>query len=67
MGLFYRVQGMFRTSAVIVKNFSDRFAYTHHRPKFFEKKVLLVANGGAGLDKTLNGAVSCDRWPKSCK
>ncbi len=30
----------------LMKNFMDRFAYTHHRPKFFEKKVMLVANGG---------------------
>ncbi|HEY3421341.1 MAG TPA: flavodoxin family protein [Methanomassiliicoccales archaeon] len=36
----------------LMKNFIDRFAYTHHRPKYFEKKVMLVANGGSGLKRT---------------
>jgi hypothetical protein len=47
-----------------MKNFSDRLAYTHHRPKFFNKKVLLVANGGAGLDKTLSGLSLAIGGPK---
>jgi multimeric flavodoxin WrbA len=37
----------------LMKNFMDRFAYTHHRPRFFDKKVMLVANGGAGLKRTI--------------
>lgn len=36
-----------------MKNFIDRFAYTHHRPRFFDQKVMLIANGGAGQKKTL--------------
>jgi multimeric flavodoxin WrbA len=38
----------------LVKNFIDRFAYTHHRPKFLDKRVMIIANGGAGLDKLLD-------------
>ena len=38
-----------------MKNFMDRMAYTNHRPHFFGKKVMIVANGGAGLKKTLDG------------
>ena len=37
----------------LMKNFIDRFAYTHHRPRFFDQKVMLIANGGAGQKKTL--------------
>jgi len=36
-----------------MKNFIDRFAYTNHRPVFFKQRVMLVANGGVGLDKVL--------------
>jgi multimeric flavodoxin WrbA len=40
--------------SALMKNFIDRFAYTHHRPRFFDQKVLLVANGGgSGLKKTV--------------
>jgi NAD(P)H-dependent FMN reductase len=38
----------------LMKNFIERMAYTNHRPRFFGKKVMLVANGGSGLDKTLD-------------
>jgi multimeric flavodoxin WrbA len=37
----------------LMKNFMDRLCYTHHRPRFFNQRVMIVANGGAGLDKTL--------------
>lgn len=37
----------------LMKNFIDRFAYTHHRPRFFNQKVMLIANGGAGMKNTL--------------
>ncbi|MCD1294409.1 NADPH-dependent FMN reductase [Methanocella sp. CWC-04] len=38
----------------LMKNFIDRFAYSNHRLRFFNQKVLLVANsGGAGLEETL--------------
>lgn len=37
----------------LMKNFIDRFAYTNHRPRFFDKKVLLIANAGAGMNKTI--------------
>lgn len=40
----------------IMKNFIDRFAYTNHRLRFFNQKVMLVANsGGAGLNETIKG------------
>ena len=38
----------------LMKNLIDRFAYTHHRPRFFDKKVMLIANGGSGLPKVLD-------------
>ena len=37
----------------LMKNFIDRFAYTLHRPKFFNQSLMLVANGGSGLDKVI--------------
>jgi len=36
-----------------MKNFIDRMCYTNHRPRFFRQKLLLVANGGSGMEKTL--------------
>jgi multimeric flavodoxin WrbA len=56
-GLILSSPGYVQNVSALTKNFIDRFAFTHHRPKYFEKKILLVANGGAGLDKTL-GALS---------
>ncbi|MCX7748085.1 MAG: flavodoxin family protein [Clostridia bacterium] len=37
----------------LMKNFIDRFAYSLHRPKFFKQSLMLVANGGAGVNKTI--------------
>ncbi len=37
----------------LMKNFIDRFAYTNHRPQFFNQKLLLIANAGSGMEKTL--------------
>ncbi len=37
----------------LMKNFMDRFAYSLHRPKFFQQSLMLVANGGSGLNGTL--------------
>lgn len=45
--------GYVQNVSALMKNFMDRFSYTHHRPRYFDKKVMIVANGGAGLDKTL--------------
>lgn len=38
----------------LMKNFIDRFAYSLHRPKFFKQSLMLIANGGSGVGKTLN-------------
>ncbi|KUG19666.1 MAG: flavodoxin family protein [Methanomicrobiaceae archaeon] len=39
----------------LMKTFVDRFAYIFHRPRFFEKKALLLATTGAlGLRETLD-------------
>ena len=39
----------------LMKNFIDRFAYTHHRPCFHRQKVLTVANmAGGGQKETLS-------------
>lgn len=37
----------------LMKNFIDRFAYTLHRPIFFDQSLMLVANGGSGLKKVI--------------
>ncbi len=37
----------------LMKNFMDRMCYTNHRPRFFRQKLFLVANGGAGMEETL--------------
>ncbi|MGH4125563.1 MAG: flavodoxin family protein [Clostridium sp.] len=37
----------------LMKNFIDRFAYSLHRPKFFNQSLMLVANGGSGLNKVI--------------
>jgi NAD(P)H-dependent FMN reductase len=39
--------------SALMKNFLDRFAYSLHRPKFFNQKMLLVANGGSGVNEVL--------------
>lgn len=52
-GLILSSPGYVQNVSGLMKNFMDRFAYTNHRLRFFEKKVLLVANGGAGLEKTI--------------
>ncbi len=52
-GLIFSSPGYVQNVSALMKNFIDRFAFTHHRPRYFGKKVLVVANGGAGLNKTL--------------
>jgi len=38
-----------------MKNFIDRFAYSNHRPQFFDQKLMLIANsGGAGMEETID-------------
>ncbi|WP_291560788.1 MULTISPECIES: flavodoxin family protein [unclassified Clostridium] len=37
----------------LMKNFIDRFAHSLHRPKFFKQSLMLVANGGSGLNKVI--------------
>jgi len=37
----------------LMKNFIDRFAYSLHRPKFFKQSLMLVANGGSGVEKAI--------------
>jgi len=39
--------------SALMKNFIDRFAYSLHRPKFFNQSLMLVANGGSGVKKTV--------------
>ena len=35
----------------LMKNLIDRFAFTHHRPILHDKRLLVIANGGAGLKR----------------
>lgn len=37
----------------LMKNFIDRFAYTNHRPRYFDKKLMLIANAGSGMEETI--------------
>lgn len=37
----------------LMKNFLDRLAYSLHRPKFFKQSLMIVANGGSGVNKTV--------------
>jgi NAD(P)H-dependent FMN reductase len=53
-GLILVSPGYVQNVSGLMKNFMDRMAYTNHRLRFFDKKVMIVANGGAGLDKTLD-------------
>jgi multimeric flavodoxin WrbA len=52
-GIILISPGYVQNVSGLMKNFMDRMAYTNHRPRFFGKKVMLVANGGAALKKTL--------------
>ena len=52
-GIILISPGYVQDVSALMKNFMDRMAYTNHRPRFFGKKVMVVANGGAGLDRTL--------------
>lgn len=38
-------------ATALMKNFIDRFSYTFHRPRFFDKKALLLATAGAVGEK----------------
>lgn len=41
--------------SALMKNFIDRFSYIFHRPRFFDKKVLLLSTTGAlGLKEVLD-------------
>jgi multimeric flavodoxin WrbA len=53
-GIILVSPGYVQNVSGLMKNFMDRMSYTNHRPRFFGKKVMIVANGGAGLDKTLD-------------
>jgi multimeric flavodoxin WrbA len=53
-GIILVSPGYVQNVSGLMKNFMDRMAYTNHRLRFFDKKVMIVANGGAGLDKTLD-------------
>ncbi len=53
-GLILVSPGYVQNVSGLMKNFMDRMAYTNHRPRFFGKKMMIVANGGAGLSKTLD-------------
>ncbi|MHC1709671.1 MAG: NAD(P)H-dependent oxidoreductase [Methanomassiliicoccales archaeon] len=54
-GIILISPGYVQNVSALMKNFIERMAYTNHRPRFFGKKVMLVANGGSGLDRTLEG------------
>lgn len=39
----------------LMKNFMDRFAFTMHRPRFFNQKTMIIAlTGAVGLKETIN-------------
>jgi len=53
-GIILVSPGYVQNVSGLMKNFMDRMAYTHHRPKWFDKRVMVVANGGAGLPLVLD-------------
>lgn len=52
-GIILSSPGYTQNVSGLMKNFMDRFAYSLHRPKFFNQSLMLVANGGSGLDKVI--------------
>ncbi len=53
-GVILSSPGYVQNVSWLMKNFIDRFAYTHHRLRFFKPKGMLVVNsGGAGLNEAL--------------
>lgn len=54
-GIILSSPGYVYNVSSLMKNFIDRFCYTNHRPKFFRQKLMLVANAGAGMEKTIEG------------
>lgn len=50
-GVILSTPGYAQNVSALMKNFIDRFAYSLHRPKFFNQSLMLVANGGSGLTK----------------
>ncbi|MBC3796088.1 flavodoxin family protein [Acetobacterium tundrae] len=50
-GVILSTPGYTQNVSGLMKNFMDRFAYSLHRPKFFNQSLMLVANGGSGLRK----------------
>jgi len=52
-GIILNSPGYVSNVSGLMKNLIDRLAYLNHRPKYFNKKLLLIANGGSGLDKTI--------------
>lgn len=56
-GIILSSPGYAQNVSWLMKNFIDRFAYSLHRPKFFNQSLMLVSNGGSGLSK-VNKALS---------
>lgn len=52
-GIILSSPGYVLNVSALMKNFIERYAYSLHRPKFFNQKILLVANGGSGVNKVL--------------
>ena len=52
-GIILSSPGYAHNVSWLMKNFIDRFAYSLHRPKFFKQSLMLVANGGSGLNKVI--------------
>ena len=52
-GIILSSPGYAQNVSSLMKNFIDRFAYSLHRPKFFNQSLMLVANGGSGLSKVI--------------
>jgi multimeric flavodoxin WrbA len=61
-GIILVSPGYVQNVSGLMKNFMDRFAYTNHRPRFFGKQMMLVANGGALTRRSMRCALpSSDR------
>lgn len=45
-GIIFAFPGYVMNVSALIKNFIERFAYTFHRPQFFQQKVLLISTEG---------------------
>lgn len=67
-GIILSSPGYAHNVSWLMKNFIDRFAYSLHRPKFFNQSLMFVANGGSGLSKVIKAiSMTLGGGKKACE